>query len=733
MSNPRSSDKGAASALALALALNASIPGASFAQVVRPGVLRLGLPASAPLAAAARAGAPAVLSPSAVSPSASLPAAASPAFAAAPAASAAAMSAIARQVGEAARAVGSISKADAGSAAGFGARVQALISGETLAAAAAADASSPAPSAQTPDQRVMLRTLDQVVTLFTEHYGPMEWKQSRYGVDFAAEYRKIRSAVLAQPKMPQREFQKLLAGLIASTRDYHVSIRFNSTEKASLPLTIMSSQGRSFVAAIDREALPEKDFPFQPGDEVLEMGGKPVAETAATFTLVPNTAETDARLADLSLTHRSRRSGMDVPQGDVVLKIKKADGSVQDAKLTWSYTPEMVPVDVPVREGGIGPKVALADGAAPRDPAREAVRRAIRKLMRPMAHPETEEMLARKKAEPKASEGFEIGGKNSFVPALGKSTQVIPDRIADKIPFVARIDVDAQGRRIGYIRIPDYEGDANAVKVFAVLIKHYQEATDALVLDQVNNPGGSVFYMYSLLSMLTDKPLQVPQHRLLIDESDAEEAATILQQAQDPALRKILAEELSAQAGDPGQSVSPSVDELVGYAKFVLAELKAGRRFTGPVSVEGLPEIPPAGVRYTKPIFTLTNELDFSGADFLPQILQDNKRATLFGVRTAGAGGMVKSVEFPNQSGVAHVSYTWSIAQRPGGNPVENLGVSPDVGYSPTPDDFRDGFQGYKKALLAAIAARVPPPAPGAGKNVGPKGPSKPSPRKRKP
>ncbi len=98
----------------------------------------------------------------------------------------------------------------------------------------------------------------------------------------------------------------------------------------------------------------------------------------------------------------------------------------------------------------------------------------------------------------------------------------------------------------------------------------------------------------------------------------------------------------------------------------------------------------------------LTNALDFSGGDFFPAIMQDNRRATILGVRTAGAGGIVKS--FPiGQFGVGEVGATSSLAQRPNGRPIENLGVTPDIPYELTARDLRTGFAEYRYAILKAL------------------------------
>src|SRR5262249_41736892 len=109
---------------------------------------------------------------------------------------------------------------------------------------------------------------------------------------------------------------------------------------------------------------------------------------------------------------------------------------------------------------------------------------------------------------------------------------------------------------------------------------------------------------------------------------------------------------------------------LIQNDRFLLSELNSGRRLTEPTWFFGINKIAPHPLRrYTKPILVLVDELCFSGADFFPAILQDNRRATVFGVRTAGAGGSVKETQFPNQFNIKSLTYTWTIARRRDGRP----------------------------------------------------------------
>jgi C-terminal processing protease CtpA/Prc len=301
-----------------------------------------------------------------------------------------------------------------------------------------------------------------------------------------------------------------------------------------------------------------------------------------------------------------------------------------------------------------------------------------------------------------------IGAKTSFIPRLGK----VLWQAGKDDPFNAYIFQTKDGRKAGFIRIPSYEGGEKEAKRFGEIMAKYQKETDALVIDQVNNPGGDVFYMYALLSHLTDKPLQTPHHHLIIGESNAQEAADLLLEVMQPASAKRAAPKADAEGQNEEQTASgyPVTQKFmqlfVQFSQFVLKQFGAGKRFTDLTYINGVDDIDPAPKaeeRYTKPILLLTNELDFSGGDFFPAIMQDNKRVTQMGVRTSGAGGMVRGFDFPNQFGIASLNATWSIAQRSNGNPIENLGVTPDISYTLTQKDLQTGFAEYRLAIIKAV------------------------------
>jgi hypothetical protein len=105
---------------------------------------------------------------------------------------------------------------------------------------------------------------------------------------------------------------------------------------------------------------------------------------------------------------------------------------------------------------------------------------------------------------------------------------------------------------------------------------------------------------------------------------------------------------------------------------------------------------------YTKPVFFVTNELDFSGGDATPATLQDYGRVNIVGVRTAGAGGTVEEFSSLATSDIKF-RLTTSLMYRKGGKYVENYGVQPDIAFGVTRADYRDGFKDTFERLLKTL------------------------------
>lgn len=526
-------------------------------------------------------------------------------------------------------------------------------------------------------------------TVYGTTYAPTDWKGEYAQWSLEKELNLARNKIAARgADLDVLSARRILMDFIYSMRDYHVSIRFVSTEASTLPLTIRSAEGRYFIVHIDTTKLNPKLYPFQVGDEVLKLNNRPVQEVVAELKsqTTENVNGTDAALAELNLTNRRRARGLTPEKGPVTLEVKsKSTGEIYSRQIIWNYTPE----DVLVRPDRLVAKMK-----------REDTRLAETALI---PHFQMSSHLDRVTDNP-----HELGSRNSYLPKLGEP-------IWESAPsdyFQAYTYKNAAGKTIGVIRIRSYSFESDvfynrAATSFSNIVNQMQESTDALVIDQLNNPGGSVFYLYALASSLSPQPLATPRHVMSITPAEVSQCVStnkVLAQIQtDEEARMMVGEVIH------GYPVSLQFVQFYrAYCQTFIEDWAKGQKMSRPFWIAGVDQINPApNGAYTKPIMVLVNELDFSGGDFFPTILQDNKRATIFGVRTSGAGGYVHEFTFPNLLGIDVFRVTQSIAYRSSQNPIENLGVTPDIQHALTANDRQNNYVDYVKAVTAAADALV--------------------------
>ena len=552
----------------------------------------------------------------------------------------------------------------------------------------------------------MLDVLHTVARHFQLRYGPRVHKADDFKWDIATleEAGKKQIAKIVSNSGLSRDamvshFHRVLSDFVHATHDYHVGITFTRLAQAKLGFHVQpAADGRLFITGIDRRLLSEAAFPFAQGDELLSIDGRPATELLAEQQAFDTTSNalTDAGNAASRLTNRRGRVGETMPEKPTALiGIKRKDGSTTTVDIAWSTKNESV---IFPRAGGsaLGIRSAKTNNVGPDMSAQRYIDHSE------LASAET------------TGDGFVIGARNTFVPKLGPIVAQEPE----SSPIAAYIYRAPNGKNIGVVRIPEYgpENAEECAKAFAEIIARYEDATDALVIDQNNNPGGYFFYMMALLSCLSPSAMKMTGQMEAITPQEVKDAQAELASyagiTDDKSAQKVLGKTIV------GLPVNYDfVQKARAYSNHIIDQWNAGKTLTDSFPLEGLDYVNPSAKPYTKPILCLVNANCYSCGDFFPAALQTNKRATIFGTRTAGAGGYVLSYPMLNGLGVEALRITGSIADRgtrhPDGtisddprkleNPIENRAVVPDVHYQPTASDMQNGFTGYRDAVNAQI------------------------------
>lgn len=568
-------------------------------------------------------------------------------------------------------------------------------------------------------QQAMIQDIEAVKYHMSIQYAPKEWKYEHLGWTLEGAADAAKQTIVEQNHQTSKDFQQVFNHFMNSTQDYHVHPIFYSTEWAFFPLSARKAGDKYYLHQDFSFSLSEEDLFFlvdedasnvieecgaalsniRSGDELIAIDGIPASQLIEKFiddNLGGNRTPTGYALAEKSLFFKMAKYGHKVPEGSFKLTVRHQGISFPKTyRLKWIYVPESI-MNKAYAKGEPGGN--LPGALLERYMKKDFTVHYAEELLSPFKALRNKGTLSTEWEDEDEPEDLREKGA---LPLLG---EVLWESSLENSIF-AYLYRNDKGDKIGYIYLPSFSYAADGAdfmmdEIIDILKYFSLEKASALVLDITNNPGGNLFYTYGVLSTLTKTPLAVPINREILIQEDVFRAQLlykILECHED----ELHLNELTLSGYPFNQEL---LDKIKNYCQKIVKSWEEGKTFTDPIYLFGIDKVMPhPEVQFDKPILVLINELDFSCADFFPAVLQDNGRATLFGKRTAGAGGYVRGFQHSSRFGVMGYTLTGSIAFRADGNPIENLGVQPDVPYELTVKDMTDNCSDYIKAVNSQV------------------------------
>lgn len=505
-----------------------------------------------------------------------------------------------------------------------------------------------------------LNDLNQLANLIRTGYSPLYYKKDR-GHDL--------EAILANyaEKIKATNNNYLINQFIAEFEDSRFKASVPTDQSASLPFSTDLINGRVLIDDINRTSLPETQFPFHEGDEIVSFDGKPVMQVLNELARYTGTgyALTTKRRAAISLTARSGKR-VPVPTGDVILKIRRGTSArIDEVTLTWAL--KGTPLESSRNK---------SLNARPGDYATNYRMLSIDDFWQDID--ETRNWI---------SKTYRCSG-TSRIKIPENATMIMSD------PFVAYYHPTSRGN-IGYLRIPHYlPKNEKGEEDFQFRYAQYEFAvsklelnTVGLIIDQDHNCGGNVEWMHDIMGLFMTSPFKEAQFQMLASKEQVRDLGKWLNEVHDKTLEHVGASEVG---------------------RLVKEATERGDRMTSKLSFSRYETRAPSTIHYTKPIVILIDELSGAAGDLFPAMMQGLGRAKLLGTRTMGAGG--HAIETPPLTySQINVQMTKSMFYRPDDTVLENNGATPDFSYTPTRDDMLLGFKSYQSfyvnKLLDVIAA----------------------------
>ena len=532
---------------------------------------------------------------------------------------------------------------------------------------------------------------------YAKSYAPYEWK--RQFVDFDLYNIKPWLARVAAVKN-DLDFYEIMVEYVASLRDTHDAFSLPSDFVASLGFGVDIYDGKVLIESINRTTLPIAKYPFVIADELVSVDDRPVEELLTAFAKYGtqgNPRSTRRITAGRIVTRSQSRNPHAVDVGESAqVVIRRQNGNLETYTIPWNKT------GTPLVAGPV-PAPSISAAKASKKPAIAGL----------PGEPE-DALLAEFE---RVNQEIQWGGVDNDTGLLnyGSRTPIfaLPTGFQQRLgrvssDFFYSGTYQAQGRTIGYIRIPNYAPPSIALATTQLQteLAYFQANTDALIVDQMRNTGGSLCFGETVATNLIPYRFQATAFlirpfwaRVSVFYNQWQNAKTLGMEQWVIDTYQILYQQVgSAYRENRGLSGATSLCAST-------IEREPARDRNGAI------------IAYTKPILMVIDEFSTSTADSVPAMFQEAKRGTLFGYRTNGAGGNNTTYEAGKYGeGLSGMTLALQVRATPVSVPgypttniIENVGVHPEIveDYM-TKENLLTQGKPFVDAMTAAVLKLIP-------------------------
>lgn len=528
-------------------------------------------------------------------------------------------------------------------------------------------ASLPVFAELTIDQRVA--DFQQMAALYEKRYAPYEWKRQAFGFDMF-DLRPWLDRIRAAKS--DVEFLEISAEYVASLQDTHSSFTSPLRFTADLGFTVDIYDGKVLIDSINRARLPQTDYPFEVGDEVLSVDGKTPEQWITEFSRFRkwgNPATTRRSAAD-RITFRSAASyPRAIETGDsAAVQIQRANGDTESYTIPWTKTG--------LAQGSLGTVPTPRNSRPIR--GEESAPDYMRLLaeMRQWKIPDSDSLFEGQTTD---EDGNTVARK--YVLGLGSRSPVFAlpagfqQRLGRSTDFHYSGVYESNGYKIGYLRVPAFSTNPTSLRELDQEIAFFRSNTDGLVVDVMRNGGGDC-YMLTLASYL------IPQNNFYFFGEELR-----------PTLGLINSFQSAIDLAKRSNADQWIITLYSNYLDQLLSAFNENRGLTGSIpacsiSFENRQAQDRNGnaLAYDKPLIVLVDDFSISAADIFPAMMQDNKRGPIVGMRTSGGGGSISTWPmsysesiFANTNSLVVRKNPITTADLPSAPFVENIGTRPDI------------------------------------------------------